>query len=141
MRCKKNKTVFIFYENIIDFGRICRNILYSRFCSEPGEYFYIHLFFLIKFVMMVYLGVVVFVRHHYMKGKNLREPIIKNIYKDSTRNITFEIMYYIPMEEEQMHQVLDEYYRRYIVPAPKDGSTVKIICDSCGPLPPIKPTE
>ena len=71
----------------------------------------------------------------------MREPTIKSTYKDSARNITFEILYYIPMEEEQMHQVLDEYYRRYKVAFPKDGSTVKVICDGSGPRPPINKTE
>jgi len=66
----------------------------------------------------------------------MREPRIKSIFKDHARNITFEILYYVPMGKEQMHQVLDEYYRRYNVSFPKDGSIVRVICDDCGPRPP-----
>ncbi len=66
----------------------------------------------------------------------MREPTIKNIYTDSTRDITFEVMYFTPMEEKQIHQVLDEYYRRYDAPVPEEGSTVRIVCDPTGPLPP-----
>ena len=66
----------------------------------------------------------------------MREPAIKSIYKDKIRNITFEVLYYVPMGETQIHQVLDEYYRRYNVSFPKDGSTVTVICDDCGPRPP-----
>ena len=71
----------------------------------------------------------------------MREPNIKSIYKDEARNITFEVMYYTPMGEKQMHQVLDEYYRRYDAPAPQNGSTVRIVCDPCGPLPPTTRDE
>lgn len=67
----------------------------------------------------------------------MREPTIKNTYKDLDRNITFEVMYYTAMEKKQIHQVLDEYYRRYDAPIPDQGSTVRVICDPCGPRPPI----
>ncbi len=68
----------------------------------------------------------------------MKDPTIKNIYKDVTRNITFEVMNYFKMDQNQMHQALDEYYRRYGAPIPKNGSTVRIVCDPCGPLPPGK---
>ena len=68
----------------------------------------------------------------------MREPTIKSTYKDSARNITFEVLYYTPMEKEKIRQVLDEYYRRYKVDFPKDGSTVQVICDGSGPRPPIE---
>ena len=76
-----------------------------------------------------------------LRVKEMREPDIKNTYVDSTRNITFEIIYYTPMGEKQMHQVLDEYYRRYSAPIPENNTTVRIICDSCGPRPPISSSE
>lgn len=66
----------------------------------------------------------------------MREPTIKSVYKDRIRNITFEVLYYVPMEKKQIRQVLDEYYRRYDVSFPEEGSTVRVVCDSCGPLPP-----
>jgi len=68
----------------------------------------------------------------------VKNPTIKSTYKDSTRNITFEVMNYFKMEQKQIHQVLDEYYRRYDAPIPKNGSTVRIVCDPCGPRPPQK---
>ena len=71
------------------------------------------------------------------KGGTMREPTIKNIYSDSIRNITFEVLYYTPMEEKKILQVLDEYYRRYGEPVPKDGTTVRVICDERGPRAPI----
>ncbi len=66
----------------------------------------------------------------------MKDPTIKNIYKDPERNITFEVMNYFEMDQKQIHQVLDEYYRRYAVPAPENGTTVLVVCDSCGPRPP-----
>ncbi len=68
----------------------------------------------------------------------MKDPTIKSTYKDSIRNITFEVMNYFKMEQDQIHQALDEYYRRYGAPIPKDGSTVRIVCDPCGPRPPSK---
>lgn len=68
----------------------------------------------------------------------MKDPTIKNIYKDSIRNITFEVMNYFEMDQKQIHQVLDEYYRRYDESIPKNGTTVRIECDPCGPRPPIK---
>jgi len=68
----------------------------------------------------------------------VKDPTIKSIYKDSIRNITFEVLNYFKMEQNQIHQALDEYYRRYGAPIPKDGSTVRIVCDHCGPRPPSK---
>lgn len=68
----------------------------------------------------------------------MKDPTIKNIYKDQGRNITFEVMNYFKMEQKQILQVLDEYYRRYGVPAPENGTTVSVVCDPCGPRPPAK---
>ena len=68
----------------------------------------------------------------------MKDPTIKSIYKDQDRNIIFEVTNYFKMEQKQIIQVLDEYYRRYRVPIPKNGTTVKVVCDPCGPRPPGK---
>ena len=68
----------------------------------------------------------------------MKDPTIKSIYKDQGRNITFEVLNYYKMEQKQIHQVLDEYYRRYGAPVPKNGTTVTVVCDPCGPRPPSK---
>lgn len=87
---------------------------------------------------MILLGRLTFALNRYTQGGSMREPTTKNTYKDSARNITFEVMYYTSMEEKQILQVLDEYYRRYGAPTPKGGSTVKVVCDECGPRAPIE---
>lgn len=66
----------------------------------------------------------------------MKDPTIKSTYTDVSRNITFEVMNYFQMEQKQIIQVLDEYYRRYGAPIPKNGTTVRIECDPCGPRPP-----
>ena len=68
----------------------------------------------------------------------MKDPTIKSIYKDQDRNITFEVTNYFKMEQKQIIQVLDEYYRRYRVPIAKNGTIVKVVCDPCGPRPPGK---
>ena len=68
----------------------------------------------------------------------MNDPTIKNTYKDQNRNITFEVMNYFIMDQKQTRQVLDEYYRRYGAPVPKNGTTVRVVCDPCGPRPPGK---
>jgi len=68
----------------------------------------------------------------------MKDPTIKSIYIDQTRDITFEVMNFFKMEQKQIHKVLDEYYRRYGAPIPKNGTTVTVVCDACGPRPPGK---
>lgn len=67
----------------------------------------------------------------------MKDPTIKSVYIDPNRNITFEVMNFFKMEQKQIFQVLDEYYRRYGAPVPEVGTTVRVICDACGPRPPI----
>ena len=69
-------------------------------------------------------------------GGKMKKPTIKSTYKDVNRKITFEVMFYSPLNEKQVHQILDEYYRRYEAPFPENGSTVKIVCDDYGPRSP-----
>lgn len=68
----------------------------------------------------------------------MREPTILSSYTDQNRNITFEVLFYAALDEKQVRQILDEYYRRYQVPAPKNGSTVTVVCDNFGPRSPLR---